>query len=122
MVALLCVALVLAMASFGYGSAEPVLDDAPVTVTADAGRVATLPCPLMSKGRYRVVWKDPSSTWLTFDSKVLVEDSRLSIHQTQPSQWDLRIDWVRQSDQGTYTCVVNTHPMMTKTVSLVVAG
>ncbi|XP_046548400.1 uncharacterized protein LOC124258354 [Haliotis rubra] len=122
MATLLCVVLVLAMMNFGYASAEPVLDDTPVTVTAEAGTVATLPCPLTSKGSYRVVWRDPSSTWLTFDSKVLVKGSRLSIHQSQASRWDLRIDWVRQSDQGTYTCVVNTHPMMTKTVSLVVAG
>ncbi|XP_046333810.1 uncharacterized protein LOC124116503 [Haliotis rufescens] len=122
MATLLCAVLFLVMVNYGYGSAEAVFDDAPVTVTAEAGTAAILPCTVTSKGRHRVVWKDPSSTWLTFDSKVLVKDTRLSIQQSQPWLWDLRIRWVRQSDQGTYTCVVNTHPLMVKMVNLVITG
>ena len=70
----------------------------------------------------QVVWTDAWSTLLTLDDRRIIDDPRISIERPYTRDWNLHIRKVTYADRGKYTCQINTSPVKTKTVSLMVKG
>ncbi|XP_046556192.1 cell adhesion molecule 2-like [Haliotis rubra] len=76
----------------------------------------------MFKGRYKTVWTGPHSTLLTLEYRRLIYDPRISVERPFIDEWNLHIKSVTQTDQGQYTCQINTNPVRLMPVELVVTG
>ena len=70
----------------------------------------------------QVVWLDQKGDLITFRKKVYSGNRRLRIIHTNREDWSLQIRKVSESDFGRYTCLVNTNPVLTRTVQLKNAG
>lgn len=66
----------------------------------------------------QVIWRDPRSEMLTINEQRLADDPRIAVLRPYVKEWNLRIDAIRKSDQGVYSCVINTSPTVTKHVDL----
>lgn len=69
-----------------------------------------------------MVWTDQWSTLLTLDDRRIIDDPRVSIERPYTKDWNLHIRKVLYKDRGQYTCQINTNPVKTKTVMLIVHG
>lgn len=70
----------------------------------------------------QVVWTDQWSTLLTLDDRRIIDDPRISIERPYTKDWNLHIRKTAYSDRGQYVCQINTNPVKTKTVMLIVLG
>ena len=59
---------------------------------------------------------------LTVGNLTYADDSRLSIHHRYPGNWTLVISQSVLEDSGCYQCQINTHPLISLYVWLVVQG
>ncbi|KAK3096999.1 hypothetical protein FSP39_005499 [Pinctada imbricata] len=99
---------------------EPTFDVPVVNITVVAGKTAVLPCSIDFLGDYKVVWTDRWSTLLTLETKRIIDDERMGVDRPYTSDWNLIIHDVKYEDRGRYTCQINTQPVKTKEVELVV--
>ena len=66
----------------------------------------------------QILWRDPNSEMLTINEQRMVDDTRISVVRPYVKEWNLKIKDLRKTDQGTYTCVINTQPIQSKLVTL----
>lgn len=55
---------------------------------------------------FQVMWFHPSMKLLSVDEDIRTDDRRVSVDHPYATEWNLKIDNVRRSDQGNYTCAV----------------
>ncbi|XP_059175322.1 lachesin-like isoform X2 [Physella acuta] len=103
------------------GTLKPVIEYTSTNITVAEGRTAILPCSVSNLGRHKVVWVDQWDTVLTFNDQRVIDDMRLSVQHRNEREWNLQLDKVKHSDQGMYTCQVNTDPSIFHGVMLSVA-
>ncbi|XP_071107676.1 limbic system-associated membrane protein-like [Haliotis cracherodii] len=84
----------------------------------DIGETVLMPCNVKNLKKHKVLWVGERGGVLAYRKKVLSSDSRLRIHHTTREEWSLRIRNVKDRDFGTYTCIVNTNPVLTRTFTL----
>ncbi|KAK3098502.1 hypothetical protein FSP39_020115 [Pinctada imbricata] len=99
---------------------NPSFDVPVVNITVINGKTAILPCSVDSLGDHKVVWTDQFSTLLTFDIQRIIDDDRIGVDRPYTKDWNLIIHDVRYSDKGRYICQINTKPVQTKSVELIV--
>ncbi|XP_078314748.1 opioid-binding protein/cell adhesion molecule homolog isoform X5 [Crassostrea virginica] len=99
---------------------EPSFDVPIVNITVVAGKTAVLPCSIDSLGDFKVVWTDQYSTLLTLDEKRIIDDERMVLDRPHTKDWNLLLHDVKYDDRGRYTCQINTMPIKTKTIELIV--
>ncbi|XP_060592717.1 limbic system-associated membrane protein-like isoform X1 [Ruditapes philippinarum] len=99
---------------------EPSFDVPVINVTVQEGDVGVLPCSVDYLGEHKVVWTDQWSTLLTLDDRRIIDDPRISIERPYTKDWNLHIRKTSYADRGQYTCQINTNPVKTKTVMLIV--
>lgn len=88
-------------------------------------KMARLPCPVRQLGSRTVSWLRHSGDnvhLLTVGNLTYADDSRLSIHHRYPGNWTLAISQSALEDSGCYQCQINTHPLISLYVWLVVQG
>jgi len=86
---------------------------------------ARLPCPVRQLGSRTVSWLRHSGDnvhLLTVGNLTYADDTRLSIHHRYPGNWTLAISPSALEDSGCYQCQINTHPLISLYVWLVVQG
>ncbi|CAG5124906.1 unnamed protein product, partial [Candidula unifasciata] len=88
-------------------------------VKAEVGSTVLLPCRVENLKNNVVLWMDVQNNVLSLRQKVLNEDRRLSVSHPTRAEWSLQIKNVRVSDFGLYTCVINSVPVLTRTVRLI---
>jgi len=71
---------------------------------------------------WQVAWLDSDSVPLTYEDRRVIDDTRYGIERRQVREWNLQIRDTHVHDHGTYLCSVNTDPISTKRVSLIVHG
>lgn len=99
---------------------EPSFDVPIVNITVVAGKTAVLPCSIDSLGDFKVVWTDQFSTLLTLGEKRIIDDERMVLDRPHTKDWNLLLHDVKYDDKGRYTCQINTMPIKTKTIELIV--
>ncbi|XP_046546982.1 uncharacterized protein LOC124257047 [Haliotis rubra] len=87
------------------------------TVKASIGDDVELPCIVQRKHKYKVLWLDPSNRVVTFGSRSLRKRYTVS-SRGHRRNWTLKITNVNKNDFGTFTCLVNTDPILSSTVGL----
>ena len=70
----------------------------------------------------QVGWTDQYSTLLTLDEKRIIDDERMVLDRPHTKDWNLLLHDVKYDDRGRYTCQINTMPIKTKTIELIVLG
>lgn len=60
---------------------------------------------------YKVGWMRSDQTVLSV-GKMVTQNSRYSVSHAETNKWSLRIDNVRESDEGCYLCQINTQPLL----------
>lgn len=70
----------------------------------------------------QVVWTDQFSTLLTLGEKRIIDDERMVLDRPHTKDWNLLLHDVKYDDRGRYTCQINTMPIKTKTIELIVLG
>ncbi|XP_046569502.1 cell adhesion molecule 2-like [Haliotis rubra] len=101
---------------------EPETSTSTSTVTVREGETAILPCTIKFKGHYMMLWTDAYSNLLTFEDSRIIDDPRISVERPSIDDWNLHIRSVTKTDQGQYTCQINTNPVRLMPVELVVTG
>ncbi|KAK7504024.1 hypothetical protein BaRGS_00004756 [Batillaria attramentaria] len=91
----------------------------PSQVTAVKGETAILPCRIEDLGSYRVLWSF-ERVLLTFDTRRIANDPRIEVQRPYQSEWNLKIDNIKQEDAGMYSCQINTNPVTRQDVKLIV--
>ncbi|XP_060082810.1 protein amalgam-like [Ylistrum balloti] len=101
------------------GNSGPSLDQHPIKVNLIAGFTAVLPCTVKNKGPgTRVLWIGPSGNLLTMNEVTRTSDKRISVRSPYEDDWNLRIEQVKYSDRGNYTCRLSTRPVQNKVAEL----
>ena len=67
-----------------------------------------------------MIWSNFDRMLLTFGDRRIADDARISINRPYQTEWNLHIDDVTLEDAGTYSCQVNTNPLMAYNVKLLV--
>lgn len=88
-------------------------------VKAEVGATVQLPCRVENLKNNVVLWMDGENNVLSLRQKVLNEDRRLSVSHPTRAEWNLQIKNIRMSDFGLYTCVINSFPVLTRSVRLI---
>jgi len=70
----------------------------------------------------QVAWLEQNSIPLTYEERRVIDDSRFSVVRPLVRDWNLQLQDVRLDDAGVYRCTVNTKPVGSKIVSLLVTG
>ncbi|KAK6178801.1 hypothetical protein SNE40_011304 [Patella caerulea] len=97
---------------------EPRFNVVTRNVTIISGQTAVLPCSVDFLGEYKVVWLNHRSKVLTLEDRRIITDERISIERPYVKEWNLYIRQVKPSDQGIYTCQINTDPVQVRPVWL----
>uniref|UniRef100_A0A0B7AWF7 Ig-like domain-containing protein n=1 Tax=Arion vulgaris TaxID=1028688 RepID=A0A0B7AWF7_9EUPU len=87
-------------------------------ILAVIGSTAVLPCQVQNIQNNLVLWKNSKNDVLTLGRKKYNGDNRLAIQHITSTEWSLRIKNIRESDFGLYTCMINSQPILTRTVQL----
>ncbi|BFZ02100.1 hypothetical protein BsWGS_05139 [Bradybaena similaris] len=88
-------------------------------IKAEVGETVQLPCRVENLKGNVVLWLDSQNDVLSLRQKVINEDRRLSVWHPNRTEWGLQIKSLRPTDFGLYTCVINSVPVLTRTVRLV---
>lgn len=100
------------------GWAQPSMNTSPTTVTQIAGNSAVLTCQVQNLDLDKVIWLSPSGNLLSIGRQKVIPDTRISIVTPYANDWNLHIRHVKPSDEGEYTCKVDTIPPQSKKVML----
>jgi len=98
------VSLVTLVTSYSLTGARTVITSQPRSLRAPLSDHVTLPCTPEHLGTFVVVWKHGDEV-ITAGSMMVSPDSRYSL----TGGYNLRVENLRQVDQGTYTCSISTH-------------
>ncbi|ESO92093.1 hypothetical protein LOTGIDRAFT_145680, partial [Lottia gigantea] len=82
------------------------------------GRSAVLRCTVTNIGGRTVAWLDQKGNVISLRKKVINGDQRLRIVHTAREEWSLQIKKLRDEDFGRYTCLVNSNPVISRSVLL----
>ncbi|KAK0054561.1 limbic system-associated membrane protein, partial [Biomphalaria pfeifferi] len=88
------------------------------TVSAQVGGTALLPCEVENINDKLVLWKSIKDDIISVRSKVYIGDQRFRIVHDLAPQWSLEIQKLKETDFGTYICMVNSDPVLTRSVNL----
>ncbi|KAK7099884.1 cell adhesion molecule DSCAM-like isoform X2 [Littorina saxatilis] len=88
-------------------------------VVAVKGTQTIIPCRIKNLGSHRVLWSF-EKILLTFDDRRITDDMRISLERPYKTEWNLHIGDVRPTDAGMYSCQINTNPMTSQIIKLVV--
>lgn len=102
------------------GGQEPEFDNTPINVTAIRGQPAILPCTVLNKDEYMLIWTNHRGVVLSTDDRRITDDTRMSIERPFIRDWNLHIRNVQVDDANVYSCQINTNPMQSKKVRLIV--
>ncbi|CAG5122880.1 unnamed protein product, partial [Candidula unifasciata] len=103
-----------------------VIDETPMVITAVAGSLAVLPCSVDPRyteqyaDQYKVMWVSPLETVISLQDRRLLNDMRISVERPFMKDWNLHLRNVSVTDAGVYKCQINTDPVGTKKINLVV--
>lgn len=103
-----------------------VIDQTPVTIRVTTGQTAALPCSVDPRyteqhaDQYKVIWVNPMDTAISIQDRRILNDDRMSVERPFLRDWNLHIRNVSLTDKGVYKCQINTTPVGTKRVELVV--
>ncbi|WAR00119.1 LACH-like protein, partial [Mya arenaria] len=67
-----------------------------------------------------VAWMDPKLKLLTVSDQRIIVDQRISIERPFTRDWNLHIRQVRRNDSGEYLCQINTQPVKSTKILLIV--
>ncbi|GFO24667.1 cell adhesion molecule 2 [Plakobranchus ocellatus] len=87
-------------------------------MVAALGETVLLPCEVENIKTGMVMWKNDKQEILSIRKKELLGDRRFRVKHDTRVQWSMQIKDLRESDFGSYTCMVNTNPVITRTVHL----
>ncbi|XP_060605813.1 hemicentin-1-like [Ruditapes philippinarum] len=73
------------------------------------GEEIYLQCAVDDLGSNTVTWEKGSKK-ITSGVNTLIKDSRVTIQRPYNRDWNLSVDRAKSSDQGVYTCRVNSSP------------
>ncbi|GFR58095.1 opioid-binding protein/cell adhesion molecule [Elysia marginata] len=105
---------------------RPVIDETPMTIRVITGQTASLPCSVDPRyteqhaDQYKVIWVNPLETAISLQDRRILNDDRMSVERPFLRDWNLHIRNVSLTDKGEYKCQINTTPVGTKRVQLVV--
>ncbi|KAL8603015.1 hypothetical protein ACOMHN_020007 [Nucella lapillus] len=109
------------------GGERPVpMDENPITITVTQGSTAVLPCSVdpryteQNKDQYKVVWVSPERTAISIEDRRMINDMRISVERPFLRDWNLHIRNVSITDTGEFMCQLNTDPVKSKSVHLLV--
>ncbi|XP_005091632.1 lachesin [Aplysia californica] len=112
--------------SDGVFTSERVIDETPMTIRVVSGTTALLPCSVDPRyaeqyaDEYKVLWTNPEGTAISMQDRRIINDVRMSVERPFLKDWNLHIRNVSLTDAGLYKCQINTDPVGTKKVKLVV--
>ncbi|XP_065558584.1 uncharacterized protein LOC136026192 isoform X2 [Artemia franciscana] len=95
-----------------------------ITITAYPGGSALLPCSVQDLGHKTVSWLKKTNTelyLLTVGRTAYTSDSRYTVDYQYPSEWRLKINEIRISDDGLYVCQIGSDPPLLLLVHLKVS-
>ncbi|ESO92522.1 hypothetical protein LOTGIDRAFT_120548, partial [Lottia gigantea] len=69
---------------------------------------------------FQVVWVNPSNTVISLQDRRMINDMRISVERPYLADWNLHIRNVTVEDGGYYKCQINTEPVKTKRIKLIV--
>ncbi|XP_013408239.1 cell adhesion molecule 2 [Lingula anatina] len=93
-----------------------------INMTVLVNQDTVLPCSVYYLGEPNVYWVGPDENLLTMNDVVFSANKRFSILRPSIRDWNLRIDAVKETDHGTYTCGIRSNPSLKKVVRLYVKG
>ncbi|XP_076444274.1 opioid-binding protein/cell adhesion molecule homolog [Babylonia areolata] len=102
------------------------MDENPITITVTQGSTAVLPCSVdpsyteQNKDQYKVVWVSPERTAISIEDRRMINDMRISVERPFLRDWNLHIRNVSITDTGEFMCQLNTDPVKSKSVHLLV--
>ncbi|KAK6180139.1 hypothetical protein SNE40_012343 [Patella caerulea] len=95
---------------------------APADVTSSIGETIILPCKVnhlkKHKDNYQVAWLDQQGEVISLRKKVMNGDRSFRVIHKAREEWSLRIKGVREEHFGRYTCLVNSNPVISRSVLL----
>ncbi|XP_013408316.1 protein amalgam isoform X2 [Lingula anatina] len=103
---------------YGRPNLLPSFDTPQVNVTVIENKDAMLPCSVNHLGELTVLWQGPQGEVLTLNDRRVIDTHRFSIVRPYLRDWNLHIDEVKLSDQGSYTCSIGPQPVLAKVVNL----
>ena len=71
---------------------------------------------------FQIIWMNPRRILLSTEDRRVIDDSRMSVERPFVRDWNLLIRHVTVSDNGQFTCQINTDPIQIKRVWLTVHG
>ncbi|XP_059160042.1 hemicentin-1-like [Physella acuta] len=89
------------------------------TIESSSGSTVILPCHVANIGNKIVLWKSNKDEIISIRKKNYLGDSRFSIVHDRAPEWSLRIKNIRSDDFGIYTCMVNSDPVLTRSVEVI---
>jgi len=92
--------------------------DTQTEMSAVVGDTVLLPCHVINLNTRLVLWKHQLTGVVSLRKKIFNGDRRYQVVHDRAEQWSLKISNLRASDFGLYTCLVNSRPVLTKTVVL----
>ncbi|RUS86753.1 hypothetical protein EGW08_005476 [Elysia chlorotica] len=117
----------LAVAAVDYSKEDRrVIDQTPMTIRVITGQTASLPCTVDPRyteqhaDQYKVIWVNPVETAISIQDRRILNDDRMSVERPFLRDWNLHIRNVSLTDKGVYKCQINTRPVGTKRVELIV--
>jgi hypothetical protein len=76
----------------------------------------------LSFSNVKVIWTDRRDRTISVNENVIMNPRKFVISHPYPNEWNLRIVRVRSTDHGEYRCQVNSDPVQTKFVVVIVQG
>ena len=70
----------------------------------------------------QVAWLENNSIPVTYEERRVIDDARFSVVRPSVTSWHLQVQDVKVEDAGHYRCTVNTRPVVSKLVWLLVTG
>lgn len=87
-------------------------------LVSSPGQSVLLPCHVQNMGTKAVIWKNQKNEVISIRKKELLGDRRFRVVHDRAFEWSLQIKTLEESDFGFYTCMVNSNPVLTRTVEL----
>ncbi|KAK7489265.1 hypothetical protein BaRGS_00019517 [Batillaria attramentaria] len=100
------------------GAGETYIKPTETTIMASLGDTVVLPCHVEKIRKHLVLWQSEDRHVVSLRKKVYIGDRRMRVQHGSREEWSLRISRVEEKDFGVYTCVVNTDPPLTRSVTL----